>query len=88
MFDLTETFRNRKDYPLPEPIDEEEFARYKDFYEYDDVDLAASVESSKPNESGWTLETISLNTAYDNERFTAYLFLPSNYDEAGFFKEG
>jgi formylglycine-generating enzyme required for sulfatase activity/dienelactone hydrolase len=77
-FDLMETIINRKDTPIPEPIDDEEFARYEDFYEYDDVDLAAIIESSKPNEDGWTLETISLNTVYDNERFKAYLFLPSN----------
>jgi len=66
------------DTPLPEPIAEEEFSRYKDFYEYDYEDLAAIVESSSPNENGWTLEKISLNAAYDNERFTAYLFLPDN----------
>jgi class 3 adenylate cyclase/pimeloyl-ACP methyl ester carboxylesterase len=78
VFGHMERIINRKDTPLPEPIDEEEFARYKDFYEYDDLDLAAVIESSKPNENGWTLETISLNTAYDNERFNVYLFLPEN----------
>ncbi len=78
VFDRIEAIRNRNVKPLPEPIVEEEFARYKDFYGYDDVDLAAIIESSKPNEDGWTLETISLRTAYDNERFKAYLFLPSN----------
>jgi hypothetical protein len=77
-FDRIETIPYIEDTPLPEPIDEEEFARYKDFYEYDDTDLAAIIESRKPNENGWTLETISLNTAYDNERFTVYLFLPEN----------
>ena len=79
-FDRIETikFGNIEDAVLPKPIDETEFARYKDFFEYDDLDLAAVVESSVPNEDGWTLETISLNAAYDNERFTAYLFLPEN----------
>jgi class 3 adenylate cyclase/pimeloyl-ACP methyl ester carboxylesterase len=78
VFDRIATIIGREDTPLPEPVNEVEFARYKDFFEYDDVDLAAIIESSKPNENGWTLETISLNTAYDNERFTAYLFLPEN----------
>ncbi len=77
-FDRIDTITNRQTTPLPKPIDEVEFARYKDFYEYDDVDLAAVIESKKTNENGWTLETITLNTAYDNERFTAYLFLPEN----------
>ena len=64
--------------PLPEPVAEEEFARYRDFYGYDYKDLAAIVESTSHNEKGWTLEKITLNAAYDNERFTAYLFLPDN----------
>jgi len=64
--------------PLPEPIPEEEFTRFKDFYEYDNEDLTAIVESKTPNESGWTLEKISFNAAYDNERVTAYLFIPDN----------
>ena len=34
-FDLMETIINRKDTPIPEPIDDEEFARYEDFYEYE-----------------------------------------------------
>ena len=45
-FDRIETttfLNNRADIPLPKPIDEVEFARYKDFYEYDDVDLGAII---------------------------------------------
>ena len=64
--------------PLPEPVSEEEFARYRDFYEYDYEDVAAVIESTNYNENGWTLEKITLNAAYDNERVIAYLFLPDN----------
>jgi dienelactone hydrolase len=64
--------------PVPEPVTDEEFARYKDFYDYDSIDLAAIVESTRHNDKGWTLEKITLNAAYDNERVTAYLFLPDN----------
>ena len=66
--------------PLPEPIQEEEFTRFKDFYEYDDEDLTSIVESKIHNESGWNLEKISFNAAYDNERVIAYLFIPDNVE--------
>ncbi len=77
-FEWMEESRPNHNVPLPEPVQEEEFTRFKDFYEYDDEDLTSIVESKIHNESGWNLEKISFNAAYDNERVIAYLFIPDN----------
>jgi class 3 adenylate cyclase/formylglycine-generating enzyme required for sulfatase activity len=65
---------------LPETIPKEQFEVYKDYYEYDRSDLREEVVSRSENEKGWIMEKVEFDAAYDNERMTSYLFLPTNTD--------
>ena len=63
---------------IPEPISEEQFDVYKAYYDYDKSELLEKIIYRKESEEGWVLEKVEFNTAYDNERMAAYLFLPNN----------
>ena len=63
---------------LPEPIPDEQFETYKTYYDYDKYELYEEIVSRKENEEGWILEKVEFNTAYDDERMAAYIFIPAN----------
>ena len=63
---------------LPDPISEDQFEVFKAYYDYDKTELFEKTIYRKENEEGWVLEKVEFNTAYDNERMAAYLFLPNN----------
>jgi dienelactone hydrolase len=54
------------------------FQVYKDQFSYDRRDLNARVESTDDTARDWVKQKIAFDTAYDNGRMTAYLFLPKN----------
>ena len=67
-----------KNEDLPEPIPDEQFETYKTYYDYDKYELFEEIVSRKENEEGWILEKVEFNTAYDDERMAAYIFIPAN----------
>ncbi|MBN2594212.1 MAG: SUMF1/EgtB/PvdO family nonheme iron enzyme [Sedimentisphaerales bacterium] len=52
------------------------FQVYKQQFDYDKTDLDARLESKDVKSKDWIQEKITFNAAYENERITAYLFLP------------
>jgi hypothetical protein len=66
----------QRDYYQEEPVPDEIFAAYKNQVLYDKTELAPTVEKINEHSEDWTLEKISFNAAYGNERVIAYLYLP------------
>jgi serine/threonine protein kinase/dienelactone hydrolase len=60
------------------PVPDSVFQVYKDQFSYDKKDLDARVESTDEKARDWVKEKLTFDTAYENERMTAYLFLPKN----------
>jgi serine/threonine protein kinase/dienelactone hydrolase len=60
------------------PVADSVFQVYKDQFSYDKKDLNARVESTDDKARDWIKERVTFDTAYENERMTAYLFLPKN----------
>jgi eukaryotic-like serine/threonine-protein kinase len=65
-------FRNAK--PLPDST----FHIYQGLYSYDHAPLDSKVESVDDNSPYWKRERVSFKAAYNDERVTAFLFLPKN----------
>jgi eukaryotic-like serine/threonine-protein kinase len=63
---------------LPEPVSDEQFEVYKAYYDYDKTELFDEIIYRQENKGNWVLEKVEFETAYDNERMVAYLFLPTN----------
>ena len=64
-----------RDYSREKPVSDKLFQVYKSLYSYDKTPLHVVVESREQSED-WTLQKITFDAAYDNERMSAYLFLP------------
>jgi hypothetical protein len=60
------------------PVSDSVFQVYKDQFDYDKKDLNARVESTDDKARDWIKEKITFDLAHENERMTAYLFLPKN----------
>ena len=54
------------------------FAVFKNLYRYDPAPLDAVVDPVEENTDFWRKQKVTFNTAYGNERMSAYLFLPKN----------
>jgi serine/threonine protein kinase/dienelactone hydrolase len=67
---------DRRDVSQETPVPDTEFQVYERRFNYDPTDLAARVEWRSERSNDWTQEKVTFNAAYDNERITAYLFLP------------
>jgi dienelactone hydrolase len=65
-----------RDYTQEEPVSDDVFRAYADFYSYDPAPLESEVESTDESAEHWRLEKVSFNAAYGEERVPAYLFLP------------
>jgi len=59
-----------------EPVSETEFLIYSKQFLYDNTELSSHIEERDESHEDWIMENISFNAAYENERMTAYLFLP------------
>ena len=66
-----------RDYLKEKPAADDVFKAYKALYAYDKGDLNAKVEETVLLE-GSSLEKVTFDAAYGNERVTAYIFLPKN----------
>ncbi len=66
-----------RDYGKEKPVADDLFKAYKALYTYDTGELNAQVEATASMESS-SLEKVTFDAAYGNERVTAYLFLPKN----------
>ncbi|MGA8216887.1 MAG: protein kinase [Candidatus Sulfotelmatobacter sp.] len=64
-----------RDYGKEQPVPDQLFHVYRSLYSYDKTPLHPIVESTEQAEN-WTLEKITYDAAYGNERVIAYLFLP------------
>lgn len=60
------------------PVSDSVFQVYKEQFSYDKKPLNARVESTDSKARDWIKEKISFDTANENERMTAFLFLPKN----------
>lgn len=67
-----------RDYSKEKPVPENIFNIYKNQFFYDKTPLASSIETRDESNKDWTLEKISFNAAYGNEKVISYLFLPKN----------
>ena len=69
------TFR---DYSKERPVSDQLFAALKNLYRYDAGPLDPVMDSEDKSYADWTKQKVTFNTAYGNERMSAYLFLPKN----------
>ncbi|MFO7890517.1 MAG: protein kinase [bacterium] len=60
-----------------EPVNNSIFQIYKNQFSYDRIDLGVQTEYKKKSPD-WTLEKVSFDAAYGEERGSGYLFLPRN----------
>jgi dienelactone hydrolase len=67
-----------RDYSVERPVPDEVFRVYAQQFDYDKSDLKPTVESTDESSPFWRVERITYNATYNNERITAYLFLPKN----------
>ncbi|HEY1731085.1 MAG TPA: protein kinase [Terriglobales bacterium] len=65
-----------RDFTKIKPVSDEVFAAYKAMYSYEDPPLNARVEGVVAETADWKQEKITFDTAYDQTRMAAYLFLP------------
>ncbi|MGB7022693.1 MAG: hypothetical protein WBD73_02755, partial [Candidatus Acidiferrales bacterium] len=67
-----------RDFSKYKPAPDDVFRAYLALYAYDKTPLHAKVEGTVGQTDDWREEKITYDTAYDNERMAAYLFLPKN----------
>lgn len=65
-----------RDFAKIKPASDEVFRAYKTLYAYDKTPLNAKVEGIVQDTADWQEQKITYDTAYDNQRMSAYLFLP------------
>jgi serine/threonine protein kinase/dienelactone hydrolase len=64
------------DWSREKQISDEEFDTWMDFISYQPTALNPKTESTSEDSPYWRIEKISFDAAYDNERMSAFLFLP------------
>lgn len=65
-----------RDFSRFKPATDDVFRAYKTLYAYDKTPLNAKVEGVVQDTADWREEKITFDAAYNNERMTAFLFLP------------
>ena len=65
-----------RDYGSEQPVSDEVFEAYRDRFLYDERDLNARTEDIDETPEHWRKEKITFDAVYDDDRVTAYLFLP------------
>ena len=68
----------RRDFASERPIDDPAFEICRRFYSYDRGTLEPVVEPADATSEYWTVERVTVNAVYGNERLTIYLYLPRN----------
>ncbi|MCK4824304.1 SUMF1/EgtB/PvdO family nonheme iron enzyme, partial [bacterium] len=64
------------DYRNVQPVSDAVFQAYKDMFSYDKAELNSLIEEVDNTPEDWTIEKVSFDAVYNNERVIAYLFLP------------
>jgi eukaryotic-like serine/threonine-protein kinase len=67
-----------RDFTKEKPVPDKVFAVFKNLYRYDPAPLDAVLDPVEENTEFWRKQKVTFNTAYGNERMSAYLFLPKN----------
>lgn len=67
-----------RDYTKETPEPEYAFQIYRKQFLYDQIPLEPEVEPVDDHPEEWTIEKVSFNAAYDNERVAGYLYKPKN----------
>jgi eukaryotic-like serine/threonine-protein kinase len=67
-----------RDYAKEKPLSDEVFAALKNLYRYDLEPLNPVLNPVDETNAYWSKQTVTFNTAYGNERMSAYVFLPKN----------
>lgn len=67
-----------RDFSKFKPVPDDVFRAYLTLYAYDKTPLYAKIEGTVGETEDWTEEKITYDTAYNNERMAAYLFLPKH----------
>jgi dienelactone hydrolase len=70
---------NSRDYNHEEPVSDAEFQIYKKQFLYDKTELNIEIEERKETAKEWIEEKVTYDAAYENERITAYLYLPKGF---------
>ncbi len=70
--------RFARDFSKYRPVPDDVFRAYLTSYAYDKTPLNAKVEGIVGETDDWREEKITYDTAYDNQRMAAYLFLPKH----------
>lgn len=65
-----------RDFSVFKPVSDDVFRAYRAMYAYDKTPLNAKVEGVVQDTADWREEKITYDTAYNNERMAAYLFVP------------
>jgi eukaryotic-like serine/threonine-protein kinase len=65
-----------RDFTKEKPVPDRVFAVFKNLYRYDPAPLDAVLDPVEENTDSWRKQKVTFNTAYSNERMSAYLFLP------------
>jgi dienelactone hydrolase len=66
------------DYHNAKPVPDSVFRAYQGLYSYDRTPLDALIESVDDSPPHWRRERITFKAAYNDERVTAFLYLPKN----------
>ena len=69
----------RRDLANQKPSSDGLFEVYRGLYSYDRLPLNATVETFGKEDEDWKVEKVTYTAAYNNERATAYLFLPKKF---------
>jgi dienelactone hydrolase len=72
------SIRPRRTLNKDEIVSDEIFEIFRAQYDYDDLDLNTKQESLDDSSELWTLERVSVDTPYGNDRMIVNLFLPKN----------
>ena len=72
------SIKESPDFYNQRPVSEEVFKIYKEQFAYDKSKLNARLEWRKETAKDWIQEKVTFDAAYENERVTAFLFLPRN----------
>jgi eukaryotic-like serine/threonine-protein kinase len=67
-----------RDYAKERPVSDQVFAALKNFYRYDPGPLDPVMDPADESNAYWTRQKVTFNTAYGNERMSAFVFLPKN----------
>ena len=65
-----------RDFAKASPASDEVFRVYRNLYSYDKSPLHATIDGAPAEAPDWTMQKITFDAAYGNERMAAYLFLP------------